>query len=97
MSSISAIHTANFVKDCLDDWYPEDYVSICLPASYGFDYTYKVEECYTVSVDSSGNMTLSTSRFQGPPRVWSGKFLDLLVDEAEKEFPAMQRRTIIVL
>ena len=88
---MSVVVFSEFVKDCLEDWYGEFNVS---PVK-GSLHTYRVDECFTVRVDSPESLTLFTSRVLGPDRAWSGNLLDTLVDTAEKEFPHMRKRTLV--
>jgi hypothetical protein len=92
---MSSVHCAEFVKNCLCDWYGED--NIVGPKKADAEYTITAYQLYSVSVHADHSYTLSTSRALGPSRVYSGMFLDLLVDAAEKEFPGMQKRQIVAL
>jgi hypothetical protein len=92
---MSSVHAAVFVKDCLCDWYGEVNVSGLEKTAAGFIIT--AYELYSVTVHADHSYTLSTSRYVGPSRVYSGMFLDLLVDAAEKEFPNMQKRQMVAL
>ena len=90
---MSVVVFSEFVKDCLEDWYGEFNVS---PVN-GSSHTYRVDECFTVRVDSPESLTLLTSQALGPARAWSGSFLDVLVDKAEQEFPRMRKRALVQL
>ncbi len=92
MSSSNAAHVANFVKDCLHDWYGRDCVITRTPSCDEFTHSFAVWGCFSINIKESGEIFLYTSRALGPDRVFSGMFLDILVDAAEKEFPDMQKR-----
>jgi hypothetical protein len=92
---MSSVHDAVFVKDCLCDWYGEE--NVIGPKKAEAEYIITAYQLYSVTVHADHSYTLSTSRYVGPSRVYSGMFLDLLVDAAEKEFPNMQKRQMVAL
>ncbi len=92
MSTSNAAQVADFVKECLDAWYGKGNVFRCTATYDKFVYSFRVEACFVVHVEESGDMTLITSRGLGPVLSWSSLFLDKLVDAAEKQFPDMPQR-----
>jgi len=92
MSFQMSAHVAAFVEDCLCDWYGEGNVRAEEPRSSDASHSFLVPGLYSVDLKKDGTMALCTSQDLGPSRVWTGMFLDLLVETAEKEFPDMQKR-----
>ena len=89
---MSCQHDVQFVKDCLGDWYGEGNVFVPKLSDASAESTVVAIDLYSVRIHADHSFTLSLSSRVGPLRVYSGKFLDLLVDAAEKEFPSMERR-----
>jgi hypothetical protein len=88
---MSCPHTVHFVKKCITDWYGEDALYAPKTAE-GSESTVTAIDLYSVRIHADHSFTLSISRSVGQLRVYSGKFLDMLVDAAEKEFPKMEKR-----
>ncbi len=89
---MSAAHTACFAKNCLTDWYGDESVCGFKKAPDSDSWIMYVPELFSVRVDQTGEFHVATSRALGPVRCFSGKFLDLIVDRTEEEFPDMPKR-----
>ena len=88
---MSCPHKIHFVKKCISDWYGGDALYAPKTAE-GSESTVTAIDLYSVRIHADHSFTLSISRSVGQLRVYSGMFLDVLVDAAEKEFPNMEKR-----
>lgn len=89
---MSCKHDVQFVKDCVSDWYGEGNVFVPKLTDASSESTVYAIDLYSVRIHADHSFTLSLSGRVGPLRVYGGKFLDMLVDAAEKEFPNMEKR-----